>query len=95
MKIPEMLAKIIQKTFFSPRHIRVSAGGESLDDCLRELEKAARLPRNDLSFDSGNPMRVSTFPVRAGGIRHNIVSKISDSWRAKNKGYVSGSVFDI
>jgi len=78
-----------------PRHIRPFVVGDSLNDCLRKLEKEAGLPLGDLSLKE-EPMEVSTWPVIRSGLRHSISSKTSEKWRADETkdGYIAGSVFE-
>jgi len=89
----QQAARAAHKAFNPPQHIRLSAVEESLDDCLRRLEDVAGLPMGDLSL-SGDPMEVATWPHGHRGMKHFVVSKTSDKWKADvtKVGYIYGSV---
>lgn len=79
-----------------PRHIRVSEMSDSLDGCLRSLEKSAGLPTGDLYLKS-SPMEVTSFPLKRKGLKYFLGSKTSDTWAddPSQKGYVAGSVIEF
>ncbi len=83
----------IEKIVNPPQHIRMNVVGSSIDDCLRQLEEKAGLPKYDLSID-GSPTEVVTWPVPRKGLNHNIVSKTSEIWQKNNNGYIAGGVFE-
>ncbi len=90
------LTSIRQAIGLSPRpqHIRLFEAATSIEDCLRLLEKAGRLPVGDLSISDEPPREVCTFPAMRSGLEYRIVSKISEEWRVADNGYIAGTVFE-
>jgi hypothetical protein len=85
----------VQGVLNPPEHIRLVGSGNSIEDCLRDLEKKARLPIGDL-YVKGEPMKVVSFPVPRVGLNHFIGSRTSDAWAVDDskQGYISGSIFE-
>ncbi|MCK9345278.1 MAG: hypothetical protein M0P64_04175 [Candidatus Pacebacteria bacterium] len=87
------VAKDVHTAFNPPQHLRFDAFGASRDECLRNLEKEAGLPKGDL-YVKGEPMKVASWPLGLRSLRYGIWSKTSAEWEAEKRGYVSGSLLE-
>lgn len=89
------VGEVSVRAFNPPRHIRLNSFGDSLDECLRALEKSANLPKGDLYIKS-EPREVATFPIVRRGLSYTIGSHTSDLWKRipSKQGYICGSVFE-
>lgn len=78
-----------------PQHLRPCACGDSLDECLRKLERKANLPIGDL-YIKGESMKVASWPLGLRSQSHPVWSKTSDAWEASvsKQGYISGHVLE-
>lgn len=83
------------KLFRPPSHTHPFVTAGSIEDCLRALEREARLPKNDLRIE-GDPREVTTFPALRDGLEYRVVSKTSERWRDSPdvEGYIAGTVFE-
>ncbi len=95
LQVIQSLSSGFQRFFHPPTHIRLSVVGKSINECLRQLERKAGLPVDDL-FIEGEPREVTTWPAMRDGIEHRIASKMSARWRADpvTEGYIAGTIFE-
>ena len=78
-----------------PEHIRLTAVGTTIEECLRDLERQAELPIGDLGV-TGRPYETCSFPIMRRGMTDFIKSKLSERWRELGVvGYISGSVTEM
>lgn len=89
----ERSREALYRAIFPPNHQQFLVTGVSIEECLRELERAAELPRGDLSF-SGDSREVASWPTVRKGISHSIISATGICLRGDQHklGYISGSV---
>ncbi|QSH39125.1 hypothetical protein JXR01_02340 [Candidatus Kaiserbacteria bacterium] len=89
----QTITSIIHKVFHPPQHLRLEVQGDTLEDCLRNLERQAKVPVGDF-FVEGEPESVVMLPARQTGKKYIVVSKVSEEWREAGKGYIAGSIFE-
>ena len=87
--------RLIRRIFNPPSHKDFRTIGNSVEECLRDLEAQAGLPPGDLTL-VGEPRAVTSFPAMRNGLNHLIVSNTSAAWKKdpKKEGYISGGVFE-
>lgn len=78
-----------------PKHIRLTAVGDTIDACLRKLEGAADLSPGDLSIDEGKGIRLRAWPTGLRSTRYPINSQLSEQWQhdVTKVGYITGSLY--
>jgi len=88
-------AKALHEAVNRPEHIRLVEYGESTEECLRNMERAAGLPRGDL-YIAGESMRVAAWPTGLRSTRRPVFSKTSNEWKGdpEKKGYIYGSILE-
>jgi len=74
-----------------PRHIRLSSARDSIDACLRDLERKANLSRGDLYIKGEPRCDMCSWPAMRNGTQYFISSKTAEDWKV---GYISGTVFE-
>lgn len=92
-KLFQRQVKFLHKAMNPPQHFRPSTFAADLDQCLRNLEKEARLPSGDL-YIKGEPMKFASWPQGFKILSYPVSSKTSDAWEADDLklGYICGSV---
>lgn len=83
--------RFVQSVLKPPEHIRLVGFGNSLQECLRDLEKAAHLPVGDLYVKYKT---IEEYPVFTKN--YFVGSKTADLWKADSskQGYVAGCVVE-
>lgn len=95
LQILQRLFRAPVRLFNPPSHTEYVAAENSVEDCLRQLEKEARLPHGDLRIN-GAPEKLMAFPAMREGLQYRIVSATSERWAddPDAEGYIYGTVFE-
>lgn len=73
-------------------HREIETVAESINECLRELERKGGLPRGDLSLTNHEPIDMVA-PLAAMRVKvYSFNSRTSEQWRKEGKGHISGRI---
>lgn len=91
LQFQERIKKLRKAIFERPRHFHVMSSGDTVQECLRVLERRSSLPSGDLSV-SKHPRQHMVASLMFDVWMTGLESKISERWRTEGKGYVSGHI---